>query len=318
MLKIIIFTAFLMMNNTLLGLDPSWLPRTLEKIEDASKQPKERMFEELARYLGMKQEAELQQWPMGVEQSQVYEKVFNLFATTPGHAEHYAKKLMDARGIPSQPLPFGYDQVYKDVSEMLSRLPTPETIQVLGRLLEDDIDYVDSGLTRKEVADRLNEQIRDMIQLEKENKPTPQYPTSGPSVLAVNVLRKLSVRGLPTFDMSYKIKNSAYHTACREWWQKVESGQQAFSFPGQLVEYRFKTDGTVESTPLPASVLGQDPKPPAMRMASSKEQFPQQSVAVATDESLDSNKWNWLWVIGGILAALAGVAWLRPKLSGSN
>lgn len=54
MLKIIIFTAFLMMNNTLLGLDPSWLPRTLEKIEDASKQPKEKMFEDRVRYLGLK------------------------------------------------------------------------------------------------------------------------------------------------------------------------------------------------------------------------------------------------------------------------
>ena len=98
----------------------------------------------------------------------------------------------------------------------------------------------------------------------------------------------------------------------------MKSGQLAFSFPGQLVEYRFKPDGRVESTALPASILEQDPKPPAMRVAPSGEHSPRQPIATPSGQSLDFVKRNWLWVVGGILAMLAGFAWLRPKLSGTN
>src|SRR5690606_31706256 len=60
--------------------------------------------------------------------------------------------------------------------------------------------------------------------------------TVSPGRLSGDVLAGLGIRGLPA--------------RITDWWQKVKTGELAFTFIGQNVEYRFNPDVTCETTPI--------------------------------------------------------------------
>ena len=67
------------------------------------------------------------------------------------------------------------------------------------------------------------------------------------SFLAAETLIRVGLRKPPVSEKHID-GNKILVDQCRAWWEKVKSGKIAFSLVGQNVEYRFKPDGTWESS----------------------------------------------------------------------
>ncbi len=230
----------------------TWLEQRLAEIESSRNLPIEKKYDSLKVYLKIKAKQEELARPMTYEQQEVYEKVQDLFITTPGHAEYYAIKLADARKAAADTFESNYLKTYREAGEMLSHLPSVETIKVLGRLLENDTDYVDSKMTHKEMSDLFFKYMN-------EGKNSPLF-TNNSSALSISVLNKLGVRGLPSSNLGRYVMMDDYRNTFLKWWDEVKSGQRTFSFVGQKIEYRFKPDGTWATIPI-ANPLDDGPQP---------------------------------------------------------
>jgi len=65
----------------------------------------------------------------------------------------------------------------------------------------------------------------------------------------VDALGKIGLRNAPPTKL-YIFQDREVLDENREWWREIESGRKTFSFRGQSVEYRFKPDGTWDTTPI--------------------------------------------------------------------
>ena len=90
----------------------------------------------------------------------------------------------------------------------------------------------------------------------------------------------------------------------RFWWEEVKTGRKAFSFKGQNVEYRFKSDDTWETLPI-TNPPDDDIKLPNPNPNPAFEKAPDQ--AAQPTKSDDTHHWLiWLWI--PVLVIMAG-AW---------
>jgi hypothetical protein len=113
------------------------------------------------------------------------------------------------------------------------------------------------------------------------------------------VLRDKPYRAGTVYD------NKLAKAAWLAWWEKIKSGEKAFSFKGQTVEYRLAPDGTVEETPIsiPSDELAaQDAE--ALAMEKAREQ-PAPTEAPAP-EALGNSIFPW---IGATVALLLVSLW---------
>jgi hypothetical protein len=109
--------------------------------------------------------------------------------------------------------------------ETLQHLPSPETVKALGEMLKEEWQRV-----------------------------LPPHSTvhNVPGALGKNAMRtllELPLREMPTPHYDRDIAKEQL-SAWQQWYAEVKSGQRAFSFKGQSVEYRFKPDGTWDTIPL--------------------------------------------------------------------
>lgn len=152
----------------------------------------------------------------------------------PGYAQHLADEIEKER------LKYTEDELrhlaapsfnrmrYSFIQETLVHLPSPETIEVLGNYLHDERDARPSDVP-----------------------PQNWITTPANSFLAAESLSSIGLNDSPIRKGTFV--DSAVVEKWRAWYDEVKSGQRSFAFQGQNVAYRFKPDGTVETTPRDAS-----------------------------------------------------------------
>ncbi len=154
----------------------------------------------------------------------------------PGHARVFVDELEHRRklyGKPDEPRVAYFDWKRSWLlCEQLAVYQSPEAVKVLGGLLHD-------------FRDTVPEENRMVTGVVEEN--------------AYNAACALSILGLrdPPLEpllfaaaLKYEPDFEGAFGRVQAWWEKVESGEIPFSFKGQAVEYRFKPDGSWESTPI--------------------------------------------------------------------
>jgi hypothetical protein len=199
----------------------------------------------------------------------------------PGHAQYFAD-LIEAERAALKPEEYrgDYDRHrYLFLCETLRHLPSPETVLVLGRYLEDDRDTYppptpgdDSGID----------------------------PPN--SIIAMESLLLLELRDAPyPPGRWYWYRSTKELATVRAWFAPIKSGEKPFSFKGQAVEYRFNPDGTWVSNPI-ANPPDDAPKPPPAKPPITSS--PEKSPAVAAAQSHQPALWPWL---GGVLLAVLGI-----------
>lgn len=162
----------------------------------------------------------------------------------PGHAQYFADQLAKARKQTEKPwMDVYYELAIQQVSETMIHLPSPESIWVLGNMLESEEDLLS------------NDEIAALWRKTKEAG-GPIIGIPSPRGIAGGVLRKIGLRDFPEY------RSDQWKEAPLEWWHPIKSGELAFSFEGQAVEYRFRPDGTWETIPIanPTGALATPPQ----------------------------------------------------------
>jgi len=192
----------------------------------------------------------------------------------PGHAEFYRDRIIppylafrtEAQGGERSGRLNDYLNESMYGLAILSLLPSPETVRVLGEMLKEDWIYQ---------ADT----------------------TTGDDALRVQLSGSAgaAMQRLPLLDAL----TSNMQPDWRAWYAEVKSGQRSFAFRGQPVSYRFKADGSVETTARDASQDPADPLSKGTRPAeASKPDSAEKQPSAAPAGVLP-------WVAGGIALLLA-------------
>ncbi len=204
----------------------------------------------------------------------------------PGHAQYFADLVEDERLKLKQD---DYRGEYKwhrywYICETLQHLPSPETIQVLGRFLSDERDTPPPMSQGQDWED-----------------------TPANSLVASRALASIGLRDSPAPIGNNRMSNDAL-AKYRVWYEEIRSGKRAFSFIGQKVEYRFKADGTWETIPM-TNPPDDAPKPMRPTIVS-PEKDPQAIPSSKGAKGDQPGGHAWPWIIGAVIAILAGVVWL--------
>lgn len=173
-----------------------------------------------------------------------HEAIKNRIITIPGHAEFFGSKISTPYAAIKQDYADGKDTgeigwsgYMRDSMEAfitLSMLPSPETVRVLGEMLSDDWEWPG---------------------YEKDNF----FGTM--DTRALSSLSKLPIANLPTRKLHTDADMREFLDDWKEWYAEIKSGERAFSFKGQAVEYRFNPDGTWKTIPI-ANPPDDGPKTP--------------------------------------------------------
>jgi len=237
------------------------------------------------------------------EQEDVFKRAQEALLSIPGHAQYFADRLAAARKKASDPWTDGrYHDEFGQILETMCHLPSPETVRVLGGMLESEEDprspEIDHDFFAKLGASNNGKGIGDSNLIELCNPPT----------FAMGAFHRLGLREQP--DQS----TMNYYRAVKEyraWWGRLKSGALGFSFKGTKVEYRFKPEGTWETLAM-AKPPDDAPKPPQARDRAKERPatMPDRPAPIA---------WWWAWIMGGTLAVLAASLWLtlrfrKPRL----
>jgi LPXTG-motif cell wall-anchored protein len=237
----------------------------------------------------------------------VYDKLQAALLAIPGYGDYYTDQIEQSRAKAKAPgaengETISYDDKRGSIIEVMANLPGPETIKFLGRYLYDDRDP---------------------------RPPFGDYPdcprAASNSDLAASVIHGIGLRNSPTEQVNVThwedLENIALRIAVsKAWWEKVKAGQIPFSFIRQTVEYRFRPDGTWETTQLPISALERDKTPSAPAQPPSTVRPDKRSPAPlastnANATSLTSKPWP--AILGAVLASIIA-AWYflrRRKVS---
>jgi hypothetical protein len=205
-----------------------------------------------------------------------YDLIQKTLLSIPGHAQYFADKLERLR----TELPKTDDGHIRSVyiAQTLIHMPSPETIKVLGDYLHDERD------------------------VPPQRKWTPENAHLAAYALSRIGLRDFPFEG-PLAPYSLTIWPDLHQLPdYRAWWEEVKSGQRAFSFKGQAVEYRFRPDGTWETIPI-ANPPDDGPKPvPAATDSGKRDESP------VTVDSVKPADRSLLWWIAGVAGVLLAVA----------
>jgi hypothetical protein len=217
------------------------------------------------------------------EKFEVYDLVQSTLLSIPGHALYFANELAEARKKIEKPwLDNNYQLVHQQVRDTLIHLPSPETILVLGTMLESKEDIY----TRDEIVAIWKE-------VSNQGGYRPVMPT--PSGFAFGVLQKIGL-------LNYPVSASESMTAALDWWRQVKSGDLTFSFKGQAVEYRFRPDGTWETIPI---ANPPDDGPKTVLAAPDSGKRDESPATVDSVKPADRSMWWWIAGVAGVLLAVA-------------
>lgn len=146
----------------------------------------------------------------------------------PGHAQYFADEIERERELIKDTPPRSskrstYNSKRFDyLNNVLTLLPSPETIKVLGHYLDDERDPLPPSALAQDWSG-----------------------ADSNAKIASGALIAIGLRNAPVVERSWDdpIGKTAIARQ-RVWFSKVAAGEIAFSFIGQSVEYRFKPDGT--------------------------------------------------------------------------
>lgn len=212
-----------------------------------------------------------------------------IYLSTPGHAQFFADELGEAREKTNKPwMDNSYLLEYHKTRDILALLPSPETIRVLGSMLE----------SKEDVTSR-DETIRRAIESSNAGGGGLHEVTS-PRRLAGVVFHRIGLRNLP-------------EKVSLEWWKKVKAGEIAFSFVGQAVQYRFNPDGSWETMPI-VNPPNDAPKPPVFEKSESK---PERQ-AKELEMPAETKKPTWVWIVTTGLLVVGILVWFVGKIRAAN
>jgi hypothetical protein len=209
---------------------------------------------------------------------EIFKKIQDEFLSTPGHAQFFIDEIERERAALDPRLrssSLHYLRV-KYIQETLVCLPSPETVKVLGNYLSDERDLIPPYISGGEYMSG----------------------SPGNSRLACSSLRMIGLRDVSlgsTCD-NIRIEDENLASACA-WWEEVKSGKRTFSFMGQAVEYRFRSDGTWDTIPI-ANPPDDAPKPVVERITATTAPPPPAARGNA-----------WAWILTAMIGALALVVW---------
>jgi hypothetical protein len=225
------------------------------------------------------------------ERFQAYDSVRMALVSIPGHARHYSNQVAAARKYATDILTHRYyRESCEKLLDTLPHLPSPETVQVLGEMLESRTD------------EPSQEALIDYLKRESRGSDVRLYYPSG---MANVVFHLLGIRNFHEgTGPSGQVTNSDVEVI-RSWWEEVKSGKRAFSFKGQAVEYRFKPDGTWDTFPI-ANPPDDGPKPFAAVLASPSEAHPGSSDSTSGKTMFKPWPWILIAMIGGLVLVIWG------------
>jgi hypothetical protein len=213
----------------------------------------------------------------------------------PGHAQYFADQLAEARKKTEKPwLDNDYRRIRQQTREIMIHLPSPETVWVLGGMLESKEDL----WTREQRVAILREQ-------HKKGFGSSIIPS--PIGFAGAVLEKIGLRNYPELP-SYK-----WNETLPPWWQQLKSGQRTFSFKGQAVEYRFRPDGTWE-TILIANPPDDGPRPVLAATDSGKRD--ESPATVDSVKPPDRSLLGWIVSVAAVLIAVVFALFRKFRRAG--
>ncbi len=215
----------------------------------------------------------------------IYNDLQRELLSIPMHAQYFADKIIaEQKAVASYPTNVGprgnYDFNRTLIFEILSCLPSPETVRVLGEFLADDID----------TPVPLRSPDSDWGDNSRANSYGSAY-----------TLMRSGLRNPPVAEDRRNDNPDEILADTRAWWEEVKSGKRSFSFVGQKSEYRFKPDGTWETIPISL--------PPG-------EVVPKAPISVTPESVLVSPKSqdrSWLWITSLSVLLVAVVGWLVRK-----
>ncbi len=244
--------------------------KTLDSIESL---PMKDKLEILGGALGVGEKSKLSE-----EEYEVFNRAQTLLLGMPGHAQYFADEIERYRELDKN-LPLGqqlqYDRFRKKyIVDTLGHIPSPESVKILGRYLYDEKDV------------------------------SPDVPTDAPRLsenayLASAALSTIGLRNPPIPNRSGYMQSQEDIKKCRDWYEKVKLGTLPFSFKGQSLEFRLKSDGSVDSMQLVNSP--DDGRKPSRVISAD---------AVRADES-SFGKWYWLAI--PLMFVLGGFWFFRRK-----
>ncbi len=249
------------------------------------------------------------------DERSLYNAAVHILISTPGHARHFADKLREARAQTDEPwMSTEYNDRYRYTKDVLSHLPSPETVWVLGEMLESEED-----IKSREEKVRI---------WESQDRAGGERYLLYPRALAAQALRALGVRGLPPLERAqpsdptplprgsgapfWKASHRWWNPAL-VWWAEVKSGQRAFSFKGQAVEYRFNPDGSVTSNSIEIPDGEGERREAAVHEISSTGKKPNEEPAVQDLSVPEFRRSPWRWIVfaSAVLAMAFGFHKMR-------
>lgn len=261
-----------------------WEASMLRSIEDQRDRPPEQSIPKLGTWVTQ------MSLPVNIESDTrpVFFAAQSVLLTVPGHAEYYDKRIRAAYADLRDPASPRYEGSANRVQgemdlgfKVLSQLPSPETVKVLGDMLAEEWQHP--------------------------IEPGDDYIPPALAVVSVHALAALPLREAPTppfFEYRAKEKLPIW----QKWYSGMKSGSTTFSFKGQNVEYRFKPDGTWETLAL-ANPPDDAPKP-AVVVRPEKPTPQHQKSKTSPPEGPP-----WPWLIGAAAAVLTGLVWLVLRKS---
>lgn len=255
------------------GIEASQVALWEQKLIDSKDLADHEKFESL--WLGLRNMGSRRSTAHSENVDLVFLKLQSELLAIPGHAQYFVDELEKLRLAGKYT---GRERQYY-ILETLPHLPSPETVQVLGRYLSDERDT-----------------------------PPPPIPgqdwTALPAncFLAVDALGRIGLRN-PPVTKSFLYRDQAILDANRSWWREIQSGKRTFSFKGQDIEYRFNPDGTWDTI----TIANPPDDPPGTKESALKERPPvkrPQEDPMQKDETQHMNPWLW---ISGLIVVLLGL-----------
>lgn len=232
---------------------------------------------------------------------EVFDRARSELLLVPGHAQYFADEIERIRLNERGQSDYQRSRAWY-IAETLPHLPSPETILVLGRYLDDERDIPSNELPgiKQLIAEG---KLKDDQVFLPENAWLAAYSLSNIGLRSAPVEKVPSYFGIKSEEWSDLLPRS------RAWFASVKEGKRSFSFVGQEAEYRFKPDGTWETSAIqnppddakvPAIQLGNPGDTPSPHQRSDTPKTPR-----------GINRW-WLAGMGTLLVAALGL-WLRSR-----
>lgn len=193
------------------------------KLEDAQRMsPVESMTELSLGLRNMGHRTEIEGHSPAVDMT--YHRLQQIFLSIPSHASYLEnvieKERQKVEGVAFNSGPrIDYDFNRRLVFETLTHLPSPEAVMVLGEYLSDERD------------------LHELTAEHTEGESCITGGSTGNATYSTKALERSALRDKP-YRAGTVYDNKLAKAAWLAWWEKIKSGDKAFSFKGQTVEYR--------------------------------------------------------------------------------